>query len=198
MWCQGTASREGEAPAEPPLCIREQNDVLWEALDRRSLGSRRWICDGPNACLGCPRRRIQFDILVRLGAERCPLGRFVAVVRTTAAHGDVRPPIASDFVPSRGLVGGYTLVPATSGVEEPCHGRARLLPSPHCAFESKSTYSGKRSTDVPSEVAAGFATAPTRVRGVHDVGFHSIIWLRWVQSAAQRAVLGGCTHTGGT
>ena len=78
------------------------------------------------------------------------------------------------------------------------YGRARLLPSRRCAFDSKTTFSGQHSTHALSESAAGFAAAQTRVWGVRDIEFNSTTRFGWMPSAARRAVLGGCSHTGGS
>ncbi len=66
------------------------------------------------------------------------------------------------------------------------------------ALERKTTFSGQPSTHVPSETAAGYAVIHTRASGVHDINFISTTRFGWTPSAAQRAVHGGGSHSGGS
>ena len=78
------------------------------------------------------------------------------------------------------------------------HGRAKLPLSHQCAFERNTTFSGQPSTHFPTEAAAGFALVLMRVWGFHNIDFNSTTRFGWMPSAAQRAVLGGCSHSGGS
>ncbi len=150
--CRRTGTWEGEAPAEPPMCFREQDDVLRAALDPRSRESRHWIRGGPNACSGSFRHQFQLGISVRLDAERCPVDsswRLIAQRRLTRTFALLSRRISSLHLVWLAVT-HWSSRPANtrflSSVDDPGHGRAKLLLSRRCAFKNKKASSGRQST----------------------------------------------------